>query len=355
MKTYFLLLTALICGVANAQNLVPNGSFEDANICEQNKPCSPAAWFYTVKNGASGYFDIPNIPAATGRRCLSVCIGNRLNLNRQYWETMLLGNLERGKKYKINISIRGWDVDPNLHDIGLYFTGSMIHSDRDTLMQPESHLNFLDAKVKTLKNGWFRLEKEFIPDSDYQFLIVGNFSSRNYQEIAQKRFSRSPYLGVLVDDIEIRPIEKIACENCGKIRDSLYAITLRHSSIKAPTTLPDSLPLAVKENKVDTLVIKNILFAVDSYKLVDTASLDIYRHALETKDIKKIRIIGFTDNVGTAAHNQELSQKRAMEIGRQIALKFNIPASLIECEGRGISTTYAEPDRNRRVEIYVNY
>jgi outer membrane protein OmpA-like peptidoglycan-associated protein len=168
-------------------------------------------------------------------------------------------------------------------------------------------------------------------------LIVGNFSSRNYQEIAQKRFSRSPYLGVLVDDIEITPMEKIACENCGKVRDSLYAITLRHSDKKTPMPPPDSLPLAVKENKVDTLVIKDILFAADSYTLVDTESLEIYRPSLEAKGIKKIRIVGFADNVGTAAHNQELSQKRATEIGRQIALKFNIPPSLIEFEGRGIS------------------
>ena len=103
MKAYFPFLAVLICSVSNAQNLVPNGSFEDANICEQNKPCSPAAWFYTVKNGAAGYFDMEDIAASTGRRCLSVCIGNRLNLNRQYWETKLLGKLEKGKKYKINI------------------------------------------------------------------------------------------------------------------------------------------------------------------------------------------------------------------------------------------------------------
>jgi outer membrane protein OmpA-like peptidoglycan-associated protein len=354
MKAYFLFFVVLVCSVSNAQNLVPNGSFEDANICEQNKPCSPSAWFNVVKNSGA-YFYMEGLPASTGRRCLSVTIGTRFSLYRQYWETMLLSKLEKGKKYKINISLRGWDADPNLHDIGLYFTGSMIFSTRDTLMQPESHFNFLDANVKMLKNGWFRLEKEFTADSDYQFLIVGNFSSRNYQEIAQKRFSRSPYLGDLVDDIEIRPVEKIACENCGKIRDSLYAITLRHSSKKTLMTPPDSLPLAAKENKVDTLVIKDILFAVDSYKLVDTANLENYRPVLGTKGIKKIRIVGFTDSLGTAAHNLELSQKRATEIGRLISLKFNIPDSLIECEGRGISTAYAEQDRNRRVEIYINY
>ena len=354
MKTYFLFLTVLICTLANAQDLVPNGSFEDVNICEQNKPCNPSAWFNAVKNsGAYSYME--GLPASTGRRCLSVTIGTRLSLYRQYWETMLLSKLEKGKKYKINISIRGYDADPNLHDIGLYFTGSMICNDRDTLMQPAGHFNFLDAKVKPLKNGWFKLEKEFIADSDYRFLMVGNFSSRNYQEIAQKRFSKSPYLCILVDDLGIRPIEMIACENCGKIRDSLYAITPRHSSKKTPLAPADTIPLADQANKVDTLIIKDILFAVDSYKLVDTESLESYRSILKAKGVKKIRIIGFTDNAGTATYNQELARKRAMEIGKQIALKFDMPASLIECEGRGISTTYAEQDQNRRVKIYVYY
>lgn len=268
---------------------------------------------------------------------------------------MLLNKLEKGRKYQISISIKGWEADPNLHDIGLYFTDSMIFSARDTVMQPADYVNFLDAKVKILKNGWFRLDKQFLAADNYQCLIVGNFSSRNYQEIARQRATKSAYLGDLVDDIEIKPIENIACENCENIKDSLYSITRRHSGMDLPVIAPDTSPVIIKANKIDTIVLKDILFAIDSYKLIDTAGFENYRNVFGGKDIRKIRIIGYTDDVGTAEYNQALASKRAIEIGRQISMRFNIPASLIECEGRGISTKYAEQERNRRVEIYVQY
>lgn len=143
MKVYLLFLSILISIASNSQNLVPNGSFEDANICERGETCSPSAWFFVKKNSAAGYITLEDIPASTGRRFLNIVVGSRLGSTRQYWETMLLNKLEKGRKYQISISIKGWEADPNLHDIGLYFTDSMIFSARDTVMQPADYVNFL--------------------------------------------------------------------------------------------------------------------------------------------------------------------------------------------------------------------
>jgi hypothetical protein len=72
-----------------AQNLVPNPSFEDVNMCaEYDQPCSPSAWFYLSRKLTTGYF--PRYSSATGTRHLQIVAVSRETVNRQYWETMLL-------------------------------------------------------------------------------------------------------------------------------------------------------------------------------------------------------------------------------------------------------------------------
>jgi outer membrane protein OmpA-like peptidoglycan-associated protein len=354
MKVNLLFAAILFSAASNSQNLVPNSSFEDVSICTENKGYSkPSAWFNIVRNGAAGYIVLPNIPAATGHRYMNFVIGNRENTSRQYWQALLLHELEKGKRYLVRISITGWDDDPNLNDIGLYFTNSMISASRDTLLQPPNYLDFRDAKVNKSKNGWFRLEKEYVATENDQIMIVGNFSARNYQEIAKKRYSKSIYLAILVDDIEIIPSETIACENCQKIKDSLYSISQRNACPITASPPADTVASIVPEKKVDTVVISDILFASSSYTLINPDSLERFRDLFKAQDVRKIRIIGYTDNVGTETFNRELSQKRAIEVAGLLSSRFNIPESIIVVEGQGISTQFTDKKKNRRVEVYI--
>jgi len=347
--------------LCSSQNLIANGSFEDAfSIPGTND--APAAWYFIKKDRSGGYMKIVyNIPPLSGSKMLCFIIGNRESKFRTYWQTMLLNGLEKGKKYKLTMNIHGWDDLPTLHDLGLYFTNKLIFATHDTLLQPSDYVNLLDSKVKNLKRDWFRLEKEFVASTDAQFLMLGNFSPKDYQEIAKHRYARSFYICDFVDDIQIDPVEKINCDRCSAIKDSLYAVS-KHDSIKeiapAPTPTPTSLvvtPPKPGEKKVDTLVFNDILFAFGSDKLLDSKSLDRYSSILDHKEIQKLTIIGYTDDIGTESFNSELAKKRAMEISKQISLKFNMPESIIEIEGRGISTKYQDKSKNRRVEVYVNY
>lgn len=71
-----------------------------------------------------------------------------------------------------------------------------------------------------------------------------------------------------------------------------------------------------------------------------------------------IRVVGHTDNVGSAAYNQQLSEDRALAVAR-ILIRYRVPASRITYSGRG----YYEPitsnataigrAQNRRVEIVI--
>ncbi len=71
-----------------------------------------------------------------------------------------------------------------------------------------------------------------------------------------------------------------------------------------------------------------------------------------------VRVVGHTDNVGTAAYNQQLSQDRAMAVAR-VLIANGTSASRITVSGRGFNepvatnASVAGRAQNRRVEIII--
>jgi outer membrane protein OmpA-like peptidoglycan-associated protein len=77
-----------------------------------------------------------------------------------------------------------------------------------------------------------------------------------------------------------------------------------------------------------------------------------------SRQAPEIWVIGHTDTVGSAAHNQKLSVKRAEKVRKNL-IKLGVPEESIQSSGRGESEPLVEtPDnikepKNRRVEISV--
>jgi outer membrane protein OmpA-like peptidoglycan-associated protein len=71
-----------------------------------------------------------------------------------------------------------------------------------------------------------------------------------------------------------------------------------------------------------------------------------------------LKIFGYTDNVGTAKYNQELSNKRAMAV-KELLSKLGMNANRITAQGLGETAPLASNDtpqgreRNRRVELHI--
>ena len=380
-------LIALLMGQGVAgQNLVPNPSFEDVNICaEYSQPCSPSAWFYLSRKLTTGYF--PRFPSATGERHLQLVAASRAGVNRQYWETVLLCPLQAGERYAVSLKIaspgsRQGELNvkiPNLRDVGFWFTSRFVFVQGDSLLQPAGYLSFSGATTRDLKNGWFEVRKEYVASRNSSILIVGNFVRADNADIIAQRGWSGPSIDILVDDISVSSLKGSGCVNAGRVKDSLYAIHRRHSdNVPGEDNVDDSLggagsrpggdtaggaapvqpqpttPLPVAgPPKTDTIVLRNIQFDFDKYLMQNPDTLQRYRSLFAKPGIKKIRVVGFTDDTGSEAYNLDLSQKRAREIGRLLAEKFNLPPALIEMEGKGISRTYSTKELNRRVEIYI--
>jgi OmpA-OmpF porin, OOP family len=104
------------------------------------------------------------------------------------------------------------------------------------------------------------------------------------------------------------------------------------------------------------------LFAFDSAKLTPKAEQEMANTAAEAKSLKSINLVlveGHTDNIGTAAYNQQLSIKRAYAV-RDALIKNGVPADKIEAKGYGFDKPVASNKtkdgraQNRRVEITID-
>lgn len=116
-------------------------------------------------------------------------------------------------------------------------------------------------------------------------------------------------------------------------------------------------------NMGDYLVVnmpQDVLFSVDSASLRPDLTRDIKAVAgnLMRYPNSQIQIVGHTDNTGSAAYNQDLSQRRAVSVA-QVLRESGVPNARITAFGRGedqpIASNLTEQGRaqNRRVEIII--
>ncbi|MCU0903911.1 MAG: OmpA family protein [Tabrizicola sp.] len=105
---------------------------------------------------------------------------------------------------------------------------------------------------------------------------------------------------------------------------------------------------------------QDLLFAVDSAAVRPDlrADLSAVAASLLRYPNSTIEVIGHTDNTGTVAYNQDLSQRRAVAVA-SILRESGVPGGRIAAFGRGMdqpvasNQTPAGRAQNRRVEIII--
>jgi outer membrane protein OmpA-like peptidoglycan-associated protein len=116
-------------------------------------------------------------------------------------------------------------------------------------------------------------------------------------------------------------------------------------------------------NNGDYLVVnmpQDLLFAVDSATVRSDLTYDLRTVAASLLKYpnSRIEVIGHTDNTGTAAYNQDLSQRRAVSVSG-VLRESGVPGGRLSAYGRGEDQPIASnltPEgraQNRRVEIII--
>ena len=112
---------------------------------------------------------------------------------------------------------------------------------------------------------------------------------------------------------------------------------------------------------VDLIMPGNITFATDSAVIASsfTGTLNQLASTLSQYDKTTITVRGYTDNTGSAAYNQRLSQDRANSVANYL-IRSGVPAGRVQSVGYVMSSPVASnatPEgraQNRRVEISIN-
>jgi outer membrane protein OmpA-like peptidoglycan-associated protein len=105
---------------------------------------------------------------------------------------------------------------------------------------------------------------------------------------------------------------------------------------------------------------QDLLFATDSAAVRPDLTRDLRTVAasLQRYPNSQVEVIGHTDDTGTAAYNQDLSQRRAVSV-RNVLIDSGVPGGRVVAYGRGqerpvASNATAEGRaQNRRVEIII--
>lgn len=345
-----------------AQNLLMNGGFEDENICaEYQKNCAPEGWISTSLYADYYFDDAPH--AAEGKHFTGLLIGNKERPQaRNFLRTRLLCGLRNGAKYKLQFYFR---TTHNVFDsIGVYFSATdfLYQKERIAASHPQLFIRS-DSSLKPV-DDWQKITLVYTATGEERFLNIGDFSRRGHEMKNDLPDMKGAYYFFL-DDVQLTPLnpaEKL-CSDADKVKEDEYAFDARHDKLdrliyyytKNP---PPAEPLSKTVlQRIDTLVIPDVLFATNSYALNNAANglLDNFVSKAKALKVDSVVVEGHTDNQGSNGLNQKLSEARASSVAAYLQPHLSSP---IITRGRASNKpvadnrTTAGRQQNRRVEIY---
>jgi outer membrane protein OmpA-like peptidoglycan-associated protein len=126
---------------------------------------------------------------------------------------------------------------------------------------------------------------------------------------------------------------------------------------KVATAAPEDLSASLET--AGSVNLYGILFDYDqdAVKPESKPALDEIAKVLADKPSLRLKIIGHTDNVGSAAYNLDLSTRRAANVSAALVGGYAIDPARLSFEGAGMSLPIESNDaeegraKNRRVEL----
>ncbi|MEO5996334.1 MAG: OmpA family protein [Chitinophagaceae bacterium] len=344
-----------------------NGSFEEENICtEYSQHCAPEAWIgnaFTVNY----YFDTEG-SAEEGRHFIALIAGSdQINSRRSFIRSRLLCGLRKGRQYKLEFYVRSRHAV--FDSIGVYFSATDFLFEKKMYNQLSPSLIFRDTSAITYigNRQWRKISFDYIATGEEIFITIGSFKKLEYKFDLPPEFKGNYYL--FLDNVSLMPADKheLLCASADSIRSIMYEQNERHSILEKKTALnKKNVPVELKPpvtimQRIDTLIIPDILFATASAKLSENSFrlLDSFCSALTSKRIDSLLINGHTDSVGTLLYNNRLSADRAASVSAYIKAKLSINEKLFITHYfaylRPVASnqTASGRQRNRRVEIYL--
>ena len=396
MKNKVIIISLLLCVInvttTLSQNLVINPGFE-INHSDFLKPkdckytSNPSFFNKTTKGWNTFNRYTPDIilrPASlekciyptpkSGQRMLGLILyhpAEDLDYERDYHEIVqgtLKSPLIPGKTYQISLWIyhdnqiaidhlksvynRKTPVYPvSCNNLGFLFSELRADEAEDI----DQSIEFFELKpqvffkeiLTTPAGEWKQYQLTFTPQKAYKYFLLGNFFLDDNTEISPNDFfTKYP---------QANSEEKMAFWKRPK-RIAYYCF----DDINISLLNEYNKTMASKLSNAGNYTFKSLNFESGQSKIPTAAypELDALVNWLKSRPGKKIEIAGYTDNIGSAADNQILSENRVVSVNKYL-VKKGISTKRISFTGYGESTPIADNHtakgrrKNRRVEIHI--
>jgi outer membrane protein OmpA-like peptidoglycan-associated protein len=350
--------------MSRAQNLVPNGGFENYRTCPGDHTQHPSefsvnSWFSPSVSGTPDYFnvcshgeaDVPHNWAGVsdpyeGVGYAGLYLWAAMGRNyREYLQTELSERLVRDSLYYLEFHYKLSSYSKySIDRIGLLLTDSLVRLNHDLTFNVTPTFSIIKDTALTTETGlWEEGKILYKARGGEKFLLIGNFFDNKtthfykiqFRPIAQVMLSHYAYY--YIDDVSVVPKH------------------VRDQQILAQR-LPD---FEIGEVKANTnYVLKNINFQLDSYRLIPPSftELDKVADYLLKHVGHRVQLFGHTDDQGSEKYNLKLSQARAKNVADYLA-SVGVAMDRIDHFGYGESQPVKEGiseearTLNRRVEI----
>jgi outer membrane protein OmpA-like peptidoglycan-associated protein len=344
-----------------------NGGFEDENICtEFHINCSPEGWIST-SDAFDNFYKDPGI-AYHGQHCITIEAGNSKKVfRRSYIRTQLLCQLRQGKKYRIEFYIKSkHDI---LDSIGIYFTPYDFLFEKQILRRIIPGVYIADAvqRPERKDTNWQKVSIDYTASGDELYLTLGNFSKNDLCGPTNVPLENSFF--VFFDDISLTPEdpdEKI-CDGWQITKEDIYDFDARHQFLDVYIkshirNMPDPPKMSrTIFYRIDTLTVPDVFFDVNqsslnkkSFHLLDSLSASLQRDQIDSLIVE-----GYTDNTGSVASNEKLSNDRASSVATYLSQKLSVKKERVIARGYGDERPVADNGTirgrqlNRRVELFI--
>jgi outer membrane protein OmpA-like peptidoglycan-associated protein len=287
--------------------------------------------------------------------------------NRTYLRSRLICGLRKDNLYKIQFYIKS--IHPVLDSVGLFFTANDPLYGK-TMMQEVSPAAYLKGNVQSNAFGdsaWRKVDITYKATGEEIYLLVGYFAKNDYR--GERREQMENRFFIFLDDFSMHPMDpnEHICTNWRDAADEIYSGNERHELVDRKMRYYRNVPPpkpALERNSmtvIDTLVLPDILFETGKAVLQSSgfAVLDSIISSTTGKQIDSLILKGHTDNTGSFAANEVLSQNRAKSVADYVApriSKMPVPVFIYGMADRAPladNNTPAGRRKNRRVEVLV--
>ena len=265
-KRFFLIVLMLTCKVCNAQNLIPNGGFEQYSGCPNNytqfdsllfwfNPCIPPYGITGTGSGSPDYFTcgfgVPNnvfgyqYPHGGNGYC-AVALYRESFTFREYIEVPLISTLTPGANYHFQMYMSIADISEySVDTLGVYFSATAIsnlHSHVELPYVPQ--IKNLNGFI-TDTMGWLLYSGNFTAAGGENYLIIGNFNS-DAQTSVMMINSTGSYAYVYIDDVSLT------------LSTSIEKQTQDETITIYPNPVNDKLDIAINNDKLSKIILYDI-------------------------------------------------------------------------------------------------